>query len=167
MTAQTGVGDVIFINGPSLGGKTYFINSLMHYLMNIYPTKSISIISFESVYRKGVSYSKLVDEFKCKINSKRNEFDIVIAESTIVNYNEDALLLLLLPDEQEHERRFKEYYKSFGEFDTMRRMQFDTVAKARKHFVDIYTVECKNLVHVKDELDNNIKRCIREYVSSI
>ena len=163
MMDQTDLGKVIFINGPSFGGKTHFINILLKSFNN---DVKFSVINFESVYEKNVDYTELKKRFIEAIESKRKKYDIVFAESTIINYGINNLTILLSPTYEVHTKRFIEYKKEYGEFDSNRRIYFPTIASARNHFNKIYNNYCKNYIVIVDDFNNEQIEEIKKYVFS-
>ena len=149
---QVDLGKVIFINGPSFGGKTHFINILLNSFKN---NINISVVNFESVYEKNIDYYELKKRFINVIESKRKAYDVVIAESTIINYGIDNFIILLSPSYEVHINRFNEYKKEYGEFDSNRRIYFPTLLAARDHFKKIYKSYCNNSIIIKDDFNND------------
>lgn len=162
MMDQIDLGKLIFVNGPSFGGKTYFINTLLKSFTNI----KVSVVNFESVYERNIDYKELKKRFVNIIESKRKLYDLVIAESTIINYGVNNLLILLSPTYDIHISRFNEYKKEYGEFDSNRRIYFPTICSARNHFYNIYNSYCKNSIVIEDDFNNEQIEEIKRYVFS-
>lgn len=163
MMDQVDLGKLIFVNGPSFGGKTYLVNKLLGLLCKDF---KVSIVNFESVYEENTEYSELKRRFINVIEGKRKFYDVVIAESTIINYGIDNFLIILNPSYEIHINRFNEYKKEFGEFDSNRRIYFPTLGAARNHFNNIYNINCKNNILIEDNLNFVQIEEIKKYVSS-
>jgi hypothetical protein len=163
---QIGLGKVIFVNGPSFSGKTYFINELLKLLYKLDNNLKISVINFESVYKKNISFYTLKSRFINAIELKRQSYDLVIAESTIINYGDNNFVIRLDPDHDIHNERFAIYKNEYGEFDSMRRIYYPTISLARTNFSNIYSSSCKNNIIIKNSFNNENLEEIKRYVFS-
>jgi hypothetical protein len=154
-------GKLICINGPSFTGKTYFIHRLIDYLRINFPSKSISSNSFELSYKKNQTYSHMLKNYREILNNKLLYYDIVISESTVINYD-DSLNILVYLNEELIRSNFINYIKIFGGEDAIKRNRYFNVRKALDEFDNIY--DCKPSYIVRENDYTNAFKVIGDYV---
>lgn len=128
---------LIYVCGPSFGGKTRFAHILTQACMDI--GLSVSNLSFELLY--GTINRDYEKEFYKLIDSKLEEKkDVVIAESVMFNKRKarSAVEVLLYPPLEMHEEFYECYKAKFGEADARRRIYYSSIKEARDAFSKSY-----------------------------
>lgn len=162
MMDQTGLGKVIFINGPSFSGKTYFAEKLLKYLLPF--DLCVSVVNFERVYQKDKDYNSLKESFINIIESKRKNYNVILAESTIINYGAENFVVQLMPELDVHNNRFNKYKSIYGDFDSFRRIYYPTINEARKNYLKVYRNNCNNGITIENnDIDCYLEK-IKQYV---
>ena len=158
-------GKVISINGPSFSGKTTFVNYLLKNLTSSLKNKKISVVSFESAYKKDFTYDMMLEFFKDNISEKLCVYDIILCESTVVVPFEDVFKVLIYPDETTHKDFMLSYMNRFGKYDTLRRGRYFDTNLIRKEFANLYNFNNADMIVSSSDYESYLER-IKQYASS-
>lgn len=161
------MGKLLYLTGPSLGGKTRLALILTSYLSR--EDISVSNISFEILYKIVTSdyenaFYKLIDQ------QFKKEKDLIIAESVLFNsmLGQSALELLCWPKYEEHCKYYDSYSSMFGTADAKRRIFYDSIKKSRDKFISTYTYSktTERLIYRDDSCLEGICKRVAEYVKN-
>jgi hypothetical protein len=144
MTANKELGKLIVLNGPSFSGKTHLNTELTSILSEEY---NVSNVSFEMVYKQDDTYAQMLCNFAELVYQKRRTYDMVLAESTVVQFGTNILHIICLPSFEWHIKYFLHWEKEFGTYDAIKRLGSfnpnDSIEKNLKTIRDNFLINYK------------------------